>query len=110
MRLHVSTTKGDATLHIRGSVVTIDIDGVRILDRLAPRHGGEDREALLKMHVSSLGLPNRALTRFQDHGIVTVNDLTRQTTARLLRIEGIGTSTIDAVVRTLAAHGLELAR
>lgn len=65
-------------------------------------------EALLARHIDALDLSNRAINALEGAGIRFVDHLTQQTEADLLRLRGLGTTSLEEIKRALGRVGLSL--
>ncbi len=73
---------------------------------LHPKHRASDQER--SEPVAALGLPDRMLAKLAAGGVESVGDLVDRTRADLLRIKGIGDSTVSTIQSKLARRGLAL--
>lgn len=55
-----------------------------------------------------MGFSTRALNIIRDHGITTMEQLSRMSREELLEFEKLGNKTLDEIVRVMGEHNLEL--
>lgn len=91
-----------------GSSYALWIHGKVVLEeeRPASRRGGND--ALLRVHIRTLGLPPRPFNALMNAGIETVADLVKRSGAEIIRLSGMGRVSYGQITAALARHNLEL--
>ena len=58
--------------------------------------------------IYAMGFSTRALNVFWNHGITSMEQLSRLSCEELLEFENLGNKTLDEIVRVMGEHNLEL--
>lgn len=89
-----------------GSSYALWIHGKVVLEE--ERSVPAEDDALLRVHIRTLGLPPRPFNALMNAGIETVADLAKCSGAEIIRLSGMGRVSYGQITAALARHNLEL--